>query len=128
MIHLRGQYYAVEVPDLIENVNFYRINGNSIMVEWDVVGKPLNPFTCKKVGEYYGNLYDYKWPVVVCTSKEATKEQAYNIVEHEWDGFKDYGEVDLSLVPYVSPIDSLKSLLTSKGCDINKNWLILKKL
>lgn len=126
MIHLREQYWAVEVPSMAFgfDVNNYG-NSSEYMYMLDVadivdephhdetlIAKPLPPGT---------------WQIV-CTSKEATKEQAYNIVEHDWDGFKDYGEVDLSLVPWISPIDSLKSLLTSKGCDINKNWLILKKL
>lgn len=77
---------------------------------------------------------------IVCESKSATEEQAAGMVNSsQW-----YFPVKHTrYIDYAYPYDreykqrwsegfgealpSLNSLLTSKGCDLNKNWLILKK-
>lgn len=64
---------------------------------------------------------------IVCTSKEATEEQLTDLVRELPIGqrFANYsGDYP---VWYHSRKESLRSLLTSKGCDLNKHWLILKK-
>lgn len=70
---------------------------------------------------------------IVCTSKEATDEQAAGITEQQIGGgkYKDYQLVGsyAQYGTYILPfaVTSLNSLLTSKGCDLNMNYLILKK-
>jgi hypothetical protein len=66
---------------------------------------------------------------IVCTSKEATEEQAAQIVERDGNGYKDYaaGPPENDYGDFVLASNSLNSLLTSKGCDLKNNYLILKK-
>jgi hypothetical protein len=67
---------------------------------------------------------------IVCTSKEATEELLKvmdDVLQHnnfkEW--FQNFNE---RLSYYFNRVASFNSLLASKGCDLNKNWLILKKI
>src|ERR1700755_1204121 len=117
LTHLRAEYWAVEVPSIGFGFQINNYGDESeymymVSVE-DIIDQPHSDETL-----IVKKLPKGTWSIV-CTSKEATKEQAYEIVEHDWDGFKDYGEIDLSLVPYLSPLDSFRSLLTSKGLDVN---------
>lgn len=116
MINLRENIWAVEVPDKIANPHLYRVNNSSIMLKWDDIERPLNPHDLVKVDTYYGNLDDYKWPEIVCTSKEATEDECAIIAGLS---FQD--------VVHGYSRTFFHDLLTEKGCDINKNYLILKK-
>lgn len=140
MINLREQFWAYAAPfgkyewKLIEVDEKWYINGLDEDGEMQAGLKPLPP----------GN-----WQIV-CTSKEATEAQAKGIVETihieiapspgndfggDWDtGYVDYenpGEFagwQGDAGAFRKAVQSLKSLLTSKGCDINKTYLILKKV
>jgi hypothetical protein len=94
--------YMLDVADIVDEPHH----------DETLIAKPLPPGT---------------WEIV-CTSKGATYMQATTIVEHLRGGFVNY---DGNSVPqtggYDTPFKSLNSLLTSKGCDTNRNWLILKK-
>ena len=134
MTHLREQYFAVEVPEVISNPHFYRVNSRSIMLKWDDVKRPLNPFDVVEVDIYEGNLDEYKWPIIVCTSKDITRWQASELVENRWCE-EEKGEEAMIFIGYENskevwsydPLDALRSLLTSRGLDLNKQYLILKK-
>jgi hypothetical protein len=96
--------YMLDVADIIDEPHH----------DETLIAKPLPPGT---------------WEIV-CTSKEATCDQAYEIVEQDDEGFKDYNKTPLNFmcdIPFLDPLPSLASLMTSKGFDINKNYLILKK-
>lgn len=109
MIHLREQYWAVEVPEDFTMANIW----NNQVCSGELVLFPLPA----------GN-----WQIV-CTSKEVTEEQAAGVVEQEGIGYKDYtaGPPENDYGDFVLSSDSLDSLLTSKGCYLKLNWLILKK-
>lgn len=121
-IQLLDQVYAVEVPDKAE----------AFKVEC-IPEADFYELSCYRIAEYNEpiSVADIGLPAgdweIICTSKEATEEQAKGIVQQDWDGYKDYGEVDLSLVPWIHAKDSLRSLLGSKGLDKTKNYIILKK-
>jgi hypothetical protein len=111
MIHLRDNYWAVEVPDPQHAV----ISGNTIT--WSANGAQGRGFIALPPGT---------WDIV-CTSK-ATEEQAASIVERDGELYLDYVSFR-GLQNYTdNPLESLKSILTSKGCDLNKTYLILKKI
>jgi hypothetical protein len=116
------KYWAIEVPEGATEFGF-----------------TLDCLTCKlpdsKLGTYkwlyeadeHMNIIGGEWEIV-CTLKDATYTQAAQIVESGGDGFKDYNEDNFHHdLPYMSPFDSLRSLMTAKGCDLNNNYLILKK-
>jgi hypothetical protein len=65
---------------------------------------------------------------IVCMSKKATEEQAKQIVEEHWqrDNLR-YTDYTREFMWHETALLSLNSLLTTKGCDTNKNWLIIKK-
>lgn len=66
---------------------------------------------------------------IVCTSREATPEQAGQIVEYDGEGWKDYDKSNFhNDLPFMDSLNSFASLLTSRGLDLNKNYLILKKI
>lgn len=131
MTQLTENVFAVELPDNVENLNLYRINNYAIMLEWDDVERPLNPHTCVKVDEHHGDLKEYTWPKILCTTKEASEEQAKGIVpmivvRNCDEVYQDYITPDDHY--YYEALPSLRSLLTSKGLDGNKNYVLLKKI
>jgi hypothetical protein len=139
MKHLREQYWAVEVP---AKAKYHRIDGvpNGAFYELifykdsDDIDFPDEIQEVKII-----DLPPGTWEIV-CTSKNVTEEQASEIVDSsQW-----YFPVKHTrYVDYAFPfdrefkqrwsegfgkaIDSLRSLLASKECDLNNNWLILKK-
>jgi hypothetical protein len=114
MIQLREQYWAVEVPKKYAQITIDPIG--PILMWWSFDGV-----------ETEINLPPGTWEIV-CASKEASVIQSMEIVEQEGNYFKDYDKDRFHHdIPFSSPIDSLNSLLTAKGCDLNKNYLILKK-
>lgn len=130
MIQLTDKLWAVEVPDKIDNPNFYRVNNEAIMFNWDDVDRPLNPHDLVRVDKFFGDLKDYKWPVFLFTTKTATEEDARKVVEHDdfIGGYKDYDTDRFHHEdPFIKATDSLDSLLRSKNCDPNKNYALIEK-
>jgi hypothetical protein len=124
MINLRDNIWAVEVPSMAFgfDVNNYG-NSSEYMYMLDVadiidethhdetlIAKPLPPGT---------------WEIV-CTSKEASVAHAAKIVEEVEGGYKGYNTREDNVLFWREPIDSFYSILASKGCDLNKTYLILK--
>ena len=69
---------------------------------------------------------------IISTTKDITEEQAESIVERldNDNSYKDY-ELEITRVcEYIlsTAKESLQSLIQANGLDINKNYLILKKL
>jgi hypothetical protein len=77
---------------------------------------------------------------IICTSKEADEDDAFEVIESMSvptggddyvDYYKDYLKPDSpECWPWIEgdPMASLRSLLAANGCDLNKNWLIVKKI
>jgi hypothetical protein len=114
MIHLREQYFALQVADANNAV----ISGNTIT--WKTENAQARGFIPLPPGTWE----------VVCTTNAITRDKAYNIIEHDGEGYKDYNKAALNFmsnIPFGDPLTSFASLLTSKGCDLKNNYLILKK-
>ena len=66
---------------------------------------------------------------LICEISEATEEDARNLLKFigaPWYGYKDYTNTHNW---FHTALDSLHSLLTSKGIDINNgNWYLFKKV
>lgn len=125
MIELRNNYWAVEVPEGAENFE--------ILPSSDADLQALSYEYSKPCGERYDqgmmsitDLSPGTWEIV-CTSKEASVAHAAKIVEDIEVGYKGYNYRKDNVLFWREPIDSFYSLLTSKGCDLNKTYLILKK-
>jgi hypothetical protein len=125
MIYLREQFWAYPMPDA---------EGAEIRGEHS--GRPYQLLS------FYGEADAVQLPPgtweIVCTSKEVTEEQAENIVQLISNGkitgrpqYRRYDRDPAKDTPARSWTrdvrHALETLLTSKGCDLNKNWLILKK-
>jgi len=118
MIPLLNNHYAVEVPDGAQHIEV-RNYGLNDAVEYIHTIEGVK--TCG-----VDDLPPGKWQIV-CTSKDVTEDMLANIVCELPVGkrFENYnGDYP---VWYHTKKESFRSLLTSKGCDLNKNWLILKK-
>lgn len=115
MKELRENYWAVEVPDGAKN---FRVGVDD--------GTPYFDYLLGTIS-YVIKLEPGTWEIV-CTSKEATEEQAEQIVEEvRLRGNIRYEDYTREFMWQETAIESLRSLLTSKGCDLNNNYLILKK-
>lgn len=122
MTQLREQYWAVEVPDKYAQVTIDPVG--PILMWWSYEGTETGV-----------NLPPGTWEIV-CTSKEATEEQLTGIIGPKiWGGFSghiegytDYYTIGMDIAPFSTRKESFNSLLNAKGCDLNKNWLILKKI
>jgi hypothetical protein len=81
------------------------------------------------IGGLNVTLLDYE---VISTTKDITEEQAESIIEKVLGfgtktQYKDY-KLDANFSIYFTAKESLQSLIQANGLDINKNYLILKKL
>jgi hypothetical protein len=123
MINLRENIWAVEVPE----------GAKELHIEVSLKGSPYIGYKFKDdelLNEYQNiNLPPGTWEIV-CTGMEATEEQAASIVDSvDSDGRgKVYMNYNNGMYVFHRSTSSLRTLLTSKGCDLNKNYLILKKL
>lgn len=110
MIHLREQYWTVEVPSMAFGFDVNNYGDESeymyMLAVEDITDEPNSDETLitKK-------LPPGTWQIV-CTSKKATTEQAYEIIGDSH---------------FPDSLTVFRTLLTSKGCDVKQNWLILKK-
>jgi len=65
----------------------------------------------------------------ICTSKEVTEIMAACIVDSDGNGWKDYNKESIpSCYPFTSSVESLNSLLASKGLDNSKQYVLIEKL
>jgi hypothetical protein len=115
-INLRAEYWAVGYTNYDK--------------DFKIVGKYLNYKT------RFGRGYSYILPPgswqIICTTKEVTVKQAATIVQMFNNGvYRDYALAEFDpcdeyMSCFLDPIESLESLLKSKGCD-GPNYIILKK-
>lgn len=115
MIQLREQYWAYPVP----------VGTEGAEIRGEHPGRPYQLLS------FYGEADAVDLPPgnwgIVCTSKEVTEDLLADIIPEliALERFGNYcGDYP---VWYHSRKESFRSLLTSKGCDLNNNWLILKK-
>jgi hypothetical protein len=134
MIELRADHWITEVPDNATDFGF--INDSLVCKLPD--SKPGHYHWLHETEEHMHKMGG-EWEIV-CTSKEATEEQAVNLIQwSEWyfpvkhTRYIDYTRpYDTALKQkwsdgFGTALESFSSLLASKGCDVNKNWLIIKK-
>jgi hypothetical protein len=130
MIQLREQFWAVEVPEGATDFGF--ING-SLACKLPT-SKPGSYHWLHEAEDYMHNSGGV-WEIV-CTIRDATEEQAESIVQIISNGkisgspqYRRYdrtGELPARMWTR-DPRHSLETLLIYEGCDLGKNWLILKK-
>lgn len=122
MAELINNHYAVEVPEGATEFGFL---ANCLCCKLPD-SKPGRNHWLSEADDFM-HQKGGEWEVV-CTSKEATEEQAAGIVEeYRIRGNLRYEDYTREFMWQETAIDSLRSLLTSKGCDLNKNYLIVKK-
>ncbi len=115
-----GNYLFIEVPDDVINFS-YGVDSNWI-------------YYYKKD---YHNSFDHRHIEInyktklISTTKDITEEQAFDLV----DKFQEHSQLITHYWNYVekdwmlnTAKESLQSLIQVNGLDINKNYLILKKL
>jgi len=113
-------YLFVEVPD--DSERFY---------------KKQIPFVSSGIGYYDSKGYQKYIPLttinnwnIISTTKDITEEQAGSIVEYhatnQGQGYYDY--ILNNKNAFGKAKESLQSLIQANGLDVNKNFLILKKL
>lgn len=124
---LRGTW-AIEVPHDVVDVQIIDKEGlpRALLVylkdDWFNPGRPVPVWP----------IPDGELEYLFCT-EYLTEEKAKKVVEPHGDGFLDYEEVFTdNAIPmqyaFISPIQSFRSLLRSKGLDpINYNYAILKQ-
>lgn len=119
MTLLRDNLYAVEVPDDAKNFRF----GKSEKLKGKIF---YNTTLDYWAGAQLVDVGPGTWSIV-CTSREATEEHLKEIIPEMLigDRYPNYnGDYP---VWFHSRRESLRSLLTSRGLDVNKSYLILKK-
>lgn len=118
MTKLTENLLAVEVPEGASNFEICNYGLNDAL-EYDY-----------PQGHEVSDLPPGNWQLL-CTTKEATEEQAKGVVpmivvRNCDEVYEDY------ITPgdhyYYEALTSLRSLLTSKGLDGNKNYVLLKKM
>ena len=119
MTKLTDSVYAVEVPegaftwDVLTVDDKQYLAGDDDHGNMEIGTQPLPPGPWR----------------ILCTTREATEEQAHQIVEsvttaNELPVYRDY-EFSQWMK---TAVGSLRSLITSKGLDGNKNYVLLKKI
>lgn len=114
--HLIGSTYGLPIPEDAHGIDINKYANGSELNYWLISGDKETLIVI--------DLPPGNWQLI-CTTKEVTEEQAKGIVEREEGEFKDY-ECDEAVYMYAA--NSLRSLLTSKGLDPNKNYLLIKKV
>jgi hypothetical protein len=126
MVQITNTHWAVEVPE----------GAKELHIEVSLKGSPYIGYKFKddELLNEYQNIYlpPGAWEIV-CTSKD--KKIPNGIVECktvEYDGSVQGTRFVNYMNPnqrrwFINKTDSLRSLLTSKGCDLNRDWLILKR-
>lgn len=144
MIELTNNHFAVELTTLGDEFKSFRILDPD--KKWTV---PYLKYSYRSIyhtnnrgKDFYCSEEDPLSPgnwQIVCTSKEATEEQAAGIVQVISTGkltgrpqYRRYDRDPVKDTPARSwtrdSRHAIETLLASKGCDSNKNYLILKKI
>jgi hypothetical protein len=118
MIQLRDNFFAAEVPEETVHYELYNKEDHPLAVMVYLKDKMFKPGLPVPIQIDPGT-----WQIV-CTSKEARIKDVTSIIETDGDLFFKCYHGNRS---HIDATGSFKCLLTSKGCDTNKNWLILKK-
>ncbi len=126
-----GNYLFIEIPNDVLQDRWFVVwdeENNTFNVEFQTNDKPI-----------YTSLNTEKDCYIISTTKDITEEQAGSIVEFDeingehpdfvngvaWLNYK-RNRYEYNRVFTVK--ESLQSLIQANGLDINKNYLILKKL
>lgn len=138
--HLLDQVFAIEVPE--GSINFtvdmgyliYKVPNyanwctDAILSDYGRLSKYLETHSADKDYKTGGIPLPGNWQII-CSSKECTEEQAKGVVEeYSIRGHKRFEDYSIEFMWQETALDSLRSLLTSKGLDPNKNYIILKKI
>lgn len=135
MIKLTENVFAVEVPEGLVQPWYQTERSISAIIEGRVEDEELViRHIERKCGSPTGKI-TIKLPPgtwqLLCTMKEASEEQAKGVVEYDKfiEGYKDYDTDNFHHdTPFIKALDSLRSLLASKGLDLNQNYCLLKKI
>lgn len=134
MTHLINDIYSIDLTSLGDQYKSLRILPPDHV--WTVPYLKYSyrsTYHTKRRGSdfYYSEeipLEEGNWQLI-CTTKEITKEQAISIIDRNGEGWKDYDKDNFHHdIPFPDPLDSLRSLLTEKGLNLNKNYVLIKKL
>ena len=127
-ILLIDQVFAVEVPSMAFgfDINNY---GDESELMYMLSMEDISDGSDNEESLIVKKLPAGTWKII-CTSKEAAGEQLKTIIpplpagrKTLYKGLKEGHEFW-----YNDPLDALHSLLASKNCDQNKNYIILKKV
>jgi hypothetical protein len=129
-----GNYLFVEVPDDAEDFKIKPFFHFAFELQYVAESKKLKNPKYRHTGLFLKNNFE-----IISTTKDITEEQAIKLVEnHKYPSvitYRDYmflhGTDDYEkehLYDYFTAKESLQSLIQANGLDVNKNYLILKKL
>lgn len=124
MTQLTDSVYAVEVPDESKWHQVVHISPSIEVLHYYIQGGYIEN---KSAGI---DLPPGTWQIL-CMTREVTEEVAKGIVEYDKfiDGYKDYDTDNFHHdTPFIKAVDSLRSLITSKGLDGRKNYCLLEKM
>jgi hypothetical protein len=118
-----GNYLFIEIPNDVLQDRWFVVwdeENNTFNVEFQTNDKPI-----------YTSLNTEKDCYIISTTKDITEEQAGSIVEHKdlrYKNYKTFRWYSSNKGKSFRAKESLRSLIQANGLDINKNYLILKKL
>lgn len=128
--HLREEYYAVEVPTMAFGlmINNY---GDESELMYMLSMQDISDGRDNEETLITKKLPKGSWQII-CTTKEVTGNIASDIVEHFNNGvyrdyaIKEFDPCDEYMSSHLYAVDSLQSLLQSKGLN-GGSYIILKK-
>jgi len=120
MTQITGKHFAIEVPEDATNIEICNYGENDTLEYMHHIDG---------IAAYaMDDLPPGTWRFLFATGT-ATEEDARTVVERYGKGWKDYNIYHAHKhIPYGLAIDSLETLLRSKGLDENKNYAIIEKL
>jgi hypothetical protein len=121
-----GDYLFVEVPEFAYNFQLSSYVSNNFKQYLFIVYSSDKP-NILELGE--SNCSYDLYGEIISTTKDITEEQAGSIVEIKRNEIDKYYEnYDNAILLFETAKESLQSLIQANGLDVNKNYLILKKL
>jgi hypothetical protein len=122
-VHLRAQWWAVQLPEDAKNIRVEKY-GEIPYLDYNYSVQEGRRF---KALSGLVELPPGSWQIL-CTLKECTEEQAAQIVEGKRNAYIDYErEFNGIKLRVFTAIESLHSLMRSKGLDTENNYIILEK-